>query len=298
VETDTDPSDHRGMQTDRLVFGLVPAEDVGAHDAGLTALVRWLGDRAKLHLVRRQVESYDALGRQVREGAVNVAWLPPILFVRLERDGIVVPLVANERRDAGYVATMLVRADSPVRTVQELHGKRMAWVDPFSTTGYIVPRLELAARGLDPRTLFEAETFHRSHVATVRAMTSRAADAAATYGRLDEYGAVCRGGWTDLGLPMEDVRILLASGPLPPDLIAVRADVRLDAQAKLADAFVALANDEEMRPIVKRILGVDTFASSVRASYDGLRGTFDAAASSGMIEAATVYMSTDPPPKV
>jgi phosphate/phosphite/phosphonate ABC transporter binding protein len=283
--------------TERLVFGLVPAEEIGGKDAGLAALVRWLGDRAGLHVVRKNVESYDALGKQVREGAVHVAWLPPILFVRLERDGIVVPLVANMRDDGGYVATVIARADGPFHALEDLRGRRMAWVDPLSTTGYIVPRLELAARGFDPRAFFAAETFHRSHIAAVRAVIGGSADGAATYGRLDTSGAVCRGGWTDLGVPETAVRLLATSGPLPPDLIAVRADVHIEAQAKLANAFVALAADDQMRPIAKRILGVDAFASNVKQSYDALRGTVDAAASSGLIEAATMYLSTEPPAK-
>jgi phosphate/phosphite/phosphonate ABC transporter binding protein len=281
----------------RIVFGLVPGEELGAVDAAITAIVRALGERSGLHVVRRKAESYDALERLVRDRAVHVAWLPPILFLRLEREGAVVPLVANERSDPGYVAALLVRADARYGSIEDLRGTRAAWVDPLSTTGYLIPRLELAARGIDPRTFFAGETFHRSHPATVRALSHRSADVAATYARLDATGAIVRGGWTDAALGAQEVRVLHASGPLPPDLIACRADLPVPTQAALAGAFVALGAEPGMRPILRRALGVDGFVSSVTASYDGLRETIARAASSGMIEAATMYLSTEPPPE-
>jgi phosphate/phosphite/phosphonate ABC transporter binding protein len=280
------------------VFGLVPAETIEERDGGLNALVRWLGERARVHLVRRKADSYEALERQVRDAAVHVAWLPPVLFLRLEREGFVVPLVANQRHDGpAYVSVLMTRADSPFTTLEGLRGRRVAWVDPLSTTGYIVPRLELAARGYDPRTFFGSEAFHHSHVEAVRALMHGVADAAATYARANVDGSLQRGGWTDAGFSADHLRTLVTSVGLPPDLIAVRADVPLEAQASLASAFVSLGDDLVMRPIVKQLLGVDGFTSGVRGSYEGLRETVDAAASSGMIDAAAAYLSTKPPPR-
>lgn len=126
---------------------------------------------------------------------------------------------------------------------------------------------------------------------------SQLADVAATYARLDASGEVLRGGWSDLGLARGAVRVLHTSAPLPPDLIAVRTDVSADAQSALARAFVGSVHDTAMRPIVKRVLGVDGFvAAGVAAAYDDLRRVVDAGASSGVIDASTMYMSTEPPP--
>jgi phosphate/phosphite/phosphonate ABC transporter binding protein len=283
------------MDPSRLVFGLVPREELGPGHAGLSALVRWLGDKTGLVVEWHEAGSYETLARSVQEGEVGVAWLPPILFVHLEREGVVVPLVANERLELGFVAALVVAAESKLESLEDLRGSRVAWVDPLSATGYVVPRLELAARGLEPRALFRSETFLRSHVAAVRAVAEGSADVAATFARLNAVGTVTRGGWTDAGLSQRKFRILFASKPLPPDLIAVRSDVSAEVQGQLSVAFVELSGDSGMRTIAKRLLGVDAFAPTVGASYDGLRATIEAAASSGLVEVAARYVSRPPP---
>jgi ABC-type phosphate/phosphonate transport system substrate-binding protein len=194
------------------------------------------------------------------------------------------------------VAALVVAADSKIEELRDLGGTHVAWVDPLSTTGYVVPRLELAARGLDPRTLFRAETFHRSHVGAVKAVAHRTAECAATYARLNAIGRITRGGWTDAGVSPSEVRVLHASAPLPPDLIAVRSDVDVETRRALAAAFLTLSEDSGMRTIAKRLLGVDGFTAHVDASYGGLRKTIEGAASSGLIEAAAHYLSRLPPP--
>jgi phosphate/phosphite/phosphonate ABC transporter binding protein len=280
---------------ERLVFGLVPNVGLGPVDAPVDAVLRWLGERAGVSIERRSAATYDALGRGVRAGAVHVAWLPPLLFVRLEIEGAVVPLVANERVEVGFVSALLVSAKSGIVALEELKGARAAWVDPLSTTGYVVPRLELAARGLDPRVIFRVESFYRSHAAAVRAVASEEADLAATYARLNTAGEITRGGWRDAGISHRDVRVLHVSAPLPPDLIAVRADLAPATRDALRRAFLALSEDSGMRTIAKRTLGVDGFAAPSSAGFDALRGTIEAAASSGLVEAAAQYISKPPP---
>src|SRR3954451_11351196 len=107
----------------RLVFGLAVPESLTQRDAGLGSLLRWLGQRVGVEMVRFQVPSYDALARQMRDGTIQVAWLPPIVFVRLEREGIASPLVTNVRSGgAGYQSVLLVRKDSRVHTLDGLRG--------------------------------------------------------------------------------------------------------------------------------------------------------------------------------
>ena len=99
----------------RLVFGLAVPEASAVPDAHTGPLIRWIGARAGVELVRFQVPSYEALARQMVEGSLHLAWLPPIVFVRLEREGIAVPLVANRRgRTAGYQSVLLVPAASKI----------------------------------------------------------------------------------------------------------------------------------------------------------------------------------------
>ena len=279
----------------RFVFGLAVPENLTALDASVGALIRWIGTKAGLELVRFQVPSYEALARQMSDGALHVAWLPPIVFVRLERDGVATALVASRRGgSAGYESVLLVRASSKIHTLDGLRGARAAWVDPLSAAGYVLPRIQLAALGIDPRGFFGVEHFCGSHAAAVRAVLDGEADVAATFAGLDRDGAVVRGGWTEQPEGHLAMRVLATFGEIPPDLIAVRNDVSPQIQRVLASAFTAACRDETMGPIIKRVFGVDAFAKEGFASYDGLRRTIDAAAERGLLDLSVVHSSRLP----
>jgi phosphate/phosphite/phosphonate ABC transporter binding protein len=278
----------------RIVFGLAVPESLAVIDAGVGSLIRWIGARAGLELVRFQVPSYEALARQMLGGALHVAWLPPIVFVRLEREGIAVPLVTNHRgASSGYQSVLLVRASSHIQTLEDLRGASAAWVDPMSASGYVLPRLQLAAIGLDPRTLFGGERFYGSHPAAVRAVVEGAADVAATFS-VEGDGVASRRSWTLQVDDPAELRVLATFGRIPADLIAVRHDVADDVRASLAAAFADVCNDDAMAPIAKRVFGVESFGADGFGHYDGLRHAIDAAADRGLLDVALIHSSRLP----
>ncbi len=285
----------------RLVFGLAVPETLAAPDAGVGTLIRWIGARAGVDLVRFQVPSYEALARQMVEGALHVAWLPPIVFLRLELEGIAAPLVVNRRRrtgSSGYQSVLVVPLASDAESLEDLRGASVAWVDPLSASGYVLPRIQLAARGIDPRHIFSQERFYGSHKAVVKALIDGQADVAATFAGLDDVGSVSRGGWTNETGEYSPLRVLATFGEIPSDLIAVRNDVDPQLRAALGQAFCDACVEPAIAPLVKRTFGVESFSHDAFEGYDGLRRAIDAAGARGLMDLAVVNstrLPTRPP---
>jgi phosphate/phosphite/phosphonate ABC transporter binding protein len=279
----------------RLTFGL-PASFMGS-ESRINALLRWIGERANVTLVRRHVGSYDELVNALREGAIDVAWLPPIPFARLDAENVVRSLVCAERggHDA-YVAVLLARADSAIHVLTDVRGKRIGWVDPLSTTGYVVPRMRLAARFAEGTTIFKSEAFLGSHVAVVRAILDGAVDVGATYGGFSERGELVRGAFQDFGGQASDVRVVEAFGAIPADVIAVRTNIDPSVEAALAAAFEATCDEPAMLDIVRTTFGAMSFVRKPVVGYDTLRTEIELGVDSGVIPAAAAFLSTKPPP--
>jgi phosphonate transport system substrate-binding protein len=248
-------------------------------------------DRAGTTILRRQVASYDELVRLLRSGT----WLPPIPYARLDSERIVRPLVVAERggHDA-YVSLIVTRADSSITMLSQLRGRKMAWVDPLSATGYVVPRVRIAARFPQPK-FFAAEAFFGSHAAVVRAVLDRYVDAGATYGGFTDEGTLARGAFEELGPRASDVRVVEAFGAIPPDVVAVRAHVSDDVQAALAAAFEAACSGPRMLDAVRVTFGAMAFARKPLVGYDVLRTEVEQGVDSGVIPAAAAFLSTRPP---
>src|SRR5262249_37920440 len=155
----------------------------------LAEFVTWVGERSRLALSTKFLDSYEALAQRIRDAQIDVAWLPPVVYVLLERAGLVEAVVGNHRAGhAAFHGGLLVRAEEPVHTLDGLRGMRVAWVDPLSASGYVIPRIQLAMLGVDPRTTFEEQRFVGSHDAAVRAVARGEADVAATFARVDGAG--------------------------------------------------------------------------------------------------------------
>ncbi|SDC67641.1 phosphate/phosphite/phosphonate ABC transporter substrate-binding protein [Belnapia rosea] len=101
----------------------------------------------------------------------------------LDTNGGVEPLVTTEEADGSvsYVAVMVARADSGITSIEDMRGKAMAWSDPNSASGYLIPRFSLRRQGINPEQFFGRTGFAGGHEQAVVAVLQRQYDAAVTW---------------------------------------------------------------------------------------------------------------------
>jgi phosphonate transport system substrate-binding protein len=103
----------------------------------------------------------------------------------LETDGNVEPLVVAIESDGSisYRSVMMVRADSGIADLAAMRGRSLAWADPNSTSGYLIPRSELKKAGVDPEPgkYFSRTGFGGGHEQAVVAVLQKQYDAAVTW---------------------------------------------------------------------------------------------------------------------
>ncbi len=265
----------------RIVFGIVVPSAGSGLGERVDELTRWMSERVGATIQRREAASYEALANDVRDGRVDVAWLPPIVFVRLGE--IVTPIGSILRGGASaYEAALIVPASSKVRTIDALRGTRAGWVDRWSAAGFVLPRVKLALLGVDPRTLFRTETFHGSHRSAIKAMLEGACDVTGTYARASESGDVTAGGWSEIA--GADVRVLATFGAIPPDVLAVRTAVADRIRDEAFTAFRDACADEKTRALVREVFGGDDLTEGLAPGYDALQKALDMATSRGMFD--------------
>ena len=150
----------------------------------------------------------------------------------LDTHGGIEPLVVPEEKDGSvsYISVMVVRADSGITSLEQMRGKSLAWADPNSTSGYLIPRFALRQAGieLEPGRYFSRTGFAGGHEQGVVALLQKQYDAAVTWasGQGDEAEGFTRGNlhaMVEKGmLDMRDLRIIWRSAPIPNGPTAVR----------------------------------------------------------------------------
>jgi len=170
--------------------------------------------------------------------------------------------------------------------LEQIAGHSVAWVDSSSAAGYVYPRLQLAAHGIDPSTAFQEEVFLRSHEAVVRAVLDRAVDLGATYVLLDPASPrkVIRAGWRPFppGVDTSPIQWFDPFGPLPPDVIATRCEVSNSMACSLGDAFQRIHQEKAIVEVMRRHFGTDRFVQPTHRIYDLIRQAMDQAEGSGI----------------
>jgi len=263
------------------VFGTVVQEAQSPLVAKVDEMLAWMTTKLDAKIERRDSKSYEALAKDVREGKVDVAWLPPIVYVRLAES--VVPLGSFLRGGrAGYEAALVVKKDSRIKAIEALRGTRAGWVDPWSAAGFVLPRVKLALLGVDPRTVFRTEKFHGSHRAALQALIDGACDVVGTYARADDQGEITAGAWSEIA--GAEVRVLATFGAIPPDVLAARKDLPEPARTRIVEVLRSATQTDDARVILKAIFGGADLRQGLATGHDGPKDPLAMATDQGLVD--------------
>lgn len=270
------------MQAEPLAirFGLVTQSWGSEKLAAFESLTAWMVEHAAVALERRDARSYEALAASVRDGSVDLAWLPPAVYARIAEGTIELGSIVREGQ-ASYLSALVVETSSPYRALSDVRALRAGWVDPWSAAGFVLPRIALAKRGIAPSSAFRTERFLGSHKAVLAALASGECDVGAVYARRGATGAL-EGAWAD-GDGAE-VRVLETFGPIPPDMLAVRRNLDPEAFLRVRDALRAACAAPEARPWLDAVFGGSVLREGTDPGHEALRLELDLATAHGLFD--------------
>jgi phosphate/phosphite/phosphonate ABC transporter binding protein len=253
---------------EELKFGVAPGLGETEMRAELEPFLSYLSG-ALGRMVSLYIAKDDGdLQTQMEAGAVDVGNFSPFGYVAGARGGKI-RIIAQSALDgsATYRAVIIKRFESGIQSLADLEGKRFAFVDPKSASGYVYPRALLIEKGIDPERSFKETIFTGSHEKVIAAVLFGPAAAGAT-----DEGAVAMA--KAQGFPTFDPEVLASTDPIPHDAIAVRVGLS-DAMVKgIQNALAELARSPAGRQVIvrsrKKLTG---YAPANDALYDVVRRT-------------------------
>ena len=262
-------------------FGIVQARELeGAGRRAFEELCGLVSDATGVGFRPTIAASYRDLAAGLEDGEVGLAWLPPLTAIELDERRIASVLAIPSRNGTTtYHSALIVRRGGP-RTVQDLRGRRAAWVERDSAAGYLVPRMHLAGLGLDVFRYFSRELFTHSHPAVVDAVVNGEADVGATYCHVDPSNKVVRGAWMDdESRVIRPIEVLATFGPIPNDALVGSNDLSASARSSLTRWL--LDPSSRAKDLFARLLGSGDFRVPALEHFDSLRHMSRAARARG-----------------
>lgn len=259
-----------------LVMGFNPAENREAMDTNSNALTTYFSKKSGIPTKGFVATDYTGLVEAMRSGQVQLAWLPPLSFVQAERvaDAEVLMKATHLNRDFFY-GSIVVRADKNIKTLDDLKGKSIAWVDPASASGHLFPKAALIEKTkMSPDAFFKRQVFAGSHDAVVLAVANGTVDAGATFTNNKEGTSSA---WTQYqkgATKPVDFRILLLSAPIPTETMAVKKsfhEKHADVVKKITETFAQMHKDPEGKKILMDLYKMDSAIPAKSSDYDSVR---------------------------
>ncbi|MFU8847907.1 MAG: phosphate/phosphite/phosphonate ABC transporter substrate-binding protein [Opitutales bacterium] len=241
-----------GSQDNPIKVMLVPTD--GGTDAGTRAdfepVFNAVGRATDLHFDIRVGQSYGAVIEGLINDLVHVAFVGPVSYLQAkERDSAELLAVSVTNNASVYYAGIFTHADSPIKSLKDLKGKRVAFGDTSSTSSFTYQVAMMVREDIDPvRDLAEAR-LTGSHVNSLMALNEGLVDAACL--SFDSFEKAINNGNVDAG----KFRVLVRSDPIPNPPIVMNPRLNPEIKDKLRKAFGSVHQQPGINPEMIRGYG-------------------------------------------
>jgi phosphonate transport system substrate-binding protein len=230
-------------------YGVIPVETQTSTTKTMDAFLKHAENATGVKWELYQATDYSGVMNALIAGQIHLAWLSGFSYCQTYADskGGVEPLVAAAAIDGsmGYNAIIVVRADSPYKTIEDLKGKTVARTDPLSGSGYLIPTAAFRAMGKPVDEYFKSP-LSGGHVQSVLGVLKGTYDAAFTWTSKDDGFGNLRQMMNQGLLKREDIRVIWTSAPLPSPPVVIRKDVPPEMRADMLKLFTGL-KDVDMK---------------------------------------------------
>lgn len=166
-------------QATELTIGLIPEQNVFKQVERYKPLGEYIekktGIKIKFTILSRYGNIIERFTQEKMDGAFWGSFTGAMAIKQLDIEPLVRPLWLD--RTSTYHGYIFVRKDSNIRTVADMRGKTIAFVERATTAGYVFPMAYLKENGVnDIDTYFKEYYFTGSHDAAVHAVLTREAD--------------------------------------------------------------------------------------------------------------------------
>jgi phosphonate transport system substrate-binding protein len=281
-------------------LAITPSAEVQRLTATGNVIAAALGKATNLTWKVSVPTSYAAQIDAICAGQVDVAFIAPLQMTLALDKSCVTPVAAALRKNAEgkltttYESQILVRKDSGIRTLADLKGKKFAFTDAISASGYLFPSLLVKQKtGQEPKTFFASTIFAGGHPQSALAVYNKQVDGGSMF--IDARVKDLQTKELAAGMPADILsvtEVIDKAGPIPNDGIAIRKDVPTDVAAQIKKALLDYGATDDGKKNYKDLFGWDGMQEVQASFFDPVR---EAAKLAGIDVAGEAAKTPRPP---
>ena len=254
-----------------LLVAVLPLQSPEKQQETLQPLAQYLETLLKRPVNFQITKNYSEAVDLIVTEEVDMAYLAALTYIKAkQRNSNIIPLVIPINRVSGrpwYTSVIIANTTKNIKTLQDLKGKRFAFVSPSSTSGFLIPMNVLQTVGINPTKDFSKIHYSGSHDTAIQDLVDGVVDAVtndkASFLRSQKSGKL-NGNYKIIweSNPIPAPPIVINTKKFTPKMINQLREILIDAPVGFVDvrgsesAGYTLGKDadfEEIRQIYTRL---------------------------------------------
>ncbi len=249
-------------------MGFVPMKDGDKLIESVQPLADMLSDELGVKVEAFTATNYVGVVEGLGSGQVDFGFIPPFAYVlaNKENNAQVILTAINKHGQSNYRSQFLVMNDSDIESFDDIRDKKVAFVDPSSTSGYLFPGAHLKGEGIDLDNDIQY-VYAGGHDKALQLLLNGDVDVATTF--VDSRERYQK----DFPEALEATTVLGYTKDIPNISVTVRGDMDDDMQEKIQNALLTVSETEEGSALLKELFNMYGFTEATDEDYEVIRVT-------------------------
>jgi phosphonate transport system substrate-binding protein len=255
-----------GTEGNPIVMSFVPSGDTQDIISSGDELAAMIKGKTGLEIQANVGTDFAAVREAMGAEQAHIGWLNTFNYVLAhEKYNVDAALVTVRFGSTTYNGQINIGADAGITELADLKGKVFCWVDPNSTSGYIIPRIMLLANGIDPDSDFAQQVEAGSHNNVITQVYNGDCDAGASY--VDARSSIEE----DFPDVNEKVLVLAETTDIPNDNVAFIESFPEEMREEIVTALLEIAQTPEGQEALDTLYSIEGLQAADDAFYDAFR---------------------------
>jgi phosphonate transport system substrate-binding protein len=204
-----------------------------------------LGIKVRMTILSRYGDIIDRFSDRRMDGAFFGIFTGVLAMEKLKVEPVARPVKLNgSSTEQGYI---FVRKDSGIKTVADMKGKRMVFVDRATVTGYLFAVAYLRENGVkNMDRYFREYSFVGSHDSVIHSVLDNRADIGLAQSSIFNMLVA-----KDPSIGNELV-VIARSGELPDNTLCLRNDLSAGVKSRIRDILLGMDKDPKGREVLRK----------------------------------------------
>lgn len=261
-----------GTKKNPIKLFLIPGQDAQILEDNGKKVTEFLEKKTNLYFDIKVPTSYIAVVEAFGSKKADVAIMNTFGYILAhEKYGVEAKLMGIHFGQKYYQGQIITRKGH-LKSLEDINGKKFAYVDPASTSGFLMPTDLMRKKNIKPKEF----VFAGKHDTVIAMLYQKQVDAGATFYTPSKNGVpqdARKLVLTQFPDVFEKIKILKLTDPIPNDPIVFRSELDKEIKEKIKLALIEYLKTDDGKDTFMKLYNMNGVISVDDTHYDQIRST-------------------------